>query len=71
VVFRAQAAMLEHGPNEESAEPEFRQVLLSLNIKRKNEEIESLKRDAANQPELGAELARRTKELAALKSQRM
>ena len=26
---------------------------------------------AANQPELGAELARRTKELAALKSQRM
>jgi DNA primase len=71
VVFRAQAAMLEHGPNEESAEPEFRQILLSLNIKRKNEEIESLKRDAANQPELGAELARRTKELAALKSQRM
>jgi DNA primase len=71
VVFRAQAAMLEHGPNEESAEPEFRQIQLSLNIKRKNEEIESLKRDAANQPELGAELARRTKELAALKSQRM
>jgi hypothetical protein len=71
VVFRAQAAMLEHGPNEESAEPEFRQILLSLNIKRKNEEIESLKRDAANRPELGAELARRTKELAALKSQRM
>ena len=71
VVFRAQAAMLEHGPNEESAEPEFRQILLSLHIKRKNEEIESLKRDAVNQPELGAELARRTKELAALKSQRM
>ena len=71
VVFRAQAAMLEHGPNEESAEPEFRQILLSLHIKRKNEEIESLKRDAAGRPELGAELARRTKELAALKSQRM
>ena len=71
VVFRAQAAMLEHGPNEESAEPEFRQILLALHIKRKNEEIESLKRDAAGRPELGAELARRTKELAALKSQRM
>jgi len=71
VVFRAQAAMLEHGPNEESAEPEFRQILLSLHIKRKNEEIESLKRDAVGRPELGAELARRTKELAALKSQRM
>jgi DNA primase len=71
VVFRAQAALLEHGPNEESAEPEFRQILLSLNIKRKNEEIENLMRNAANQPELGAELARRTKELAALKSQRM
>ncbi len=71
VVHRAQAAMLEHGPNEDSAEPEFRQILLSLHIKRKNEEIESLKREAANQPELGAELARRTKELAVLKSQRM
>ena len=71
VVFRAQASMLEHGPNEASAEPEFRQILLSLHIKRVNEEIETLKRDAATRPELGAELARRTKELAALKSQRM
>ena len=71
VVFRAQASMLEHGPNEASAEPEFRQILLSLHIKRVHEEIETLKRDAATRPELGAELARRTKELAALKSQRM
>ena len=71
VVFRAQAAMLDHGPNEDSAEPEFRQIVLSLHIKRKNEEIESLKREAASRPELGAELAKRTKELAALKSQRM
>ena len=71
VVFGAQTAMLVHGPNEASAEPEFRQILLSLQIKRKNEEIEALKRDAANRPEVGAELALRTKELAALKSRRM
>jgi DNA primase len=71
VVFRAQAAMLDHGPAEDSAEPEFRQILLSLHIKRKNEEIETLKLEAARRPELGAELARHTKELAALKSQRM
>ncbi len=71
VVFRAQAAMLEHGPNEESAEPEFRQIHLSLHIKRVNEEIEALLRDGSGRPDLGAELARRTKELAALKSQRM
>lgn len=71
VVFRAQASMLEHGPNEASAEPEFRQILLSLQIKRKNVEIETLIREAATRPELGAELARRTKELAKLKGQRM
>ena len=71
VVFRAQASMLDHGPTEDSAEPEFGQVLLSLHIKRKNEEIDSLKREAASRPELGAELVRRTRELAALKSQRM
>jgi DNA primase len=71
VVFRAQAAMLDHGPDEAAAEGEFRQILLSLHIKRKNEEIESIKREAATRPELGAELARHTKELAALKSQRM
>ncbi len=71
VVFRAQAAMLDHGPGEESAEPEFRQILLSLSIKRKNEEIETLKREAASRPGLGAELLRRTNELAVLKSQRM
>ena len=71
VVFRAQASMLDHGPNEASAEPEFRQILLSLHIKRVNEEIEVLKRDAGTRPELGAELARRTKELAALKGLRM
>lgn len=71
VVFRAQASMLEHGPNEASAEPEFRQIVLSLQIKRKNAEIENLIREAATRPELGAELARRTKELARLKGQRM
>ena len=71
VVFRAQASVLEHGPNEASAEPEFLQIVLSLHIKRVNEEIETLKRDSAARPELGAELARRTKELAALKGQRM
>ena len=71
VVFRAQAAMMEHGPNEESAEPEFRQIQLSLHIKRKNEEIEELIRDAANRPDLAVELDRRNKELAALRSQRM
>ncbi len=71
VVASAQASMLEHGPNEESAAQEFSQILLSLQIKRKNQEIEALIRDAATRPELGAELARRTKELALLKSQRM
>ncbi len=71
VVFRAQAAMLDHGPTEDTAEAEFRQILLSLHIKRKNEEIESLKLEATHRPELGAELLRRTKELAELKGRRM
>ena len=71
VVSRAETAMLAHGPDEDSAEPEFRQIVLSLHIKRKNEEIEDLKREAATRPELGAELLRRTKELALLKGQRM
>ncbi len=71
VVSRAETAMLAHGPDEDSAEPEFRQIVLSLHIKRKNEEIEDLKREATTRPELGAELLRRTKELALLKGQRM
>lgn len=71
VVSRAQAAMLAHGPDEETAEPEFRQILLSLHIKRKNAEIEDLKREAASRPELAAELLLRTRELADLKGQRM
>ena len=71
VVSRTETAMLAHGPDEDSAEPEFRQIVLSLHIKRKNEEIEDLKREAATRPELGIELLRRTKELALLKGQRM
>ncbi len=71
VISRAQTAMLAHGPDAESAEHEFRQVVLSLHIKHKNAEIEALKREAATRPELGAELMRRTKELAELKGRRM
>ena len=71
VVSRAETAMLAHGPDEDSAEPEFRQIVLSLHIKRKNEEIENLKREAVTRPELAAELDRRIKERAALKGQRM
>ncbi len=71
VIARAQTAMLAHGPDAESADHEFRQVVLSLHIKHKNAEIEVLKREAATRPELGAELMRRTKELAELKGRRM
>ncbi len=71
LLMQTLSAMEDHGPKEESAVQEFQHNIISLRIKRKNEEIEILKRDAALRPELGAELDRRTKELAALKSQRM
>ena len=71
VISRAQTAMLAHGPDENSAEAEFRQVMLSLNIKRINVEIDNLRREVESRPELGAELDRRNRELAALRGQRM
>ena len=74
IVFQAQASLLEHGPDGDSAEHQFRQCQLALRIKRKNEEYEQLKRRAASgQPtrELLVELDRRARELAELKGQRL
>ena len=74
IVFQAQAALLEHGPDGESAEQQFRQGQLALRIKRKNEEYEQLKRRAASGPpthELLVELDQRARELAQLKGQRL
>jgi DNA primase len=74
IVFQAQAALLEHGPDGDSAEQQFRQGQLALRIKRKNEEYEQLKRRAASGPstrELLVELDQRARELAQLKGQRL
>ena len=61
-------AMDDHGPGEETAEQEFRHNIIGLQIKRKYEEIENLRREAVNRPELRVEVDRRNKELAVLRS---
>jgi len=71
VLHRAQLSLMEFQLTEESAEKEFRQLVLSLHIKRKKAEYEALVREAASRPELGAELVLRGKELDGLKRQRM
>ncbi len=71
VLMRAQVSAGEMGLTEADAGHQFDQVMLALRIKRVNEEIEELKREAGHRPELGAELARRTKELAQLRQQRV
>ncbi len=71
LVIQTFRAIEEHGPTDDSAEQEFRHNIIGLRIKRKNEEIELLKREAVNRPELGADLVRRNQELAALKNQRV
>jgi len=73
-VFAAQTSLLEFQLTPESAEQQFRQIVLSLKIKRKHEEYEDLKRQAASGVpgrELVIELDRRAKELAHLKGQRI
>ena len=73
MVFEAQASILEQAITGESAEHQFHQIQLALRIKRMNEEVETLKREAGSAPsrEQLAELTRRTKELAKLKDQRI
>lgn len=61
-------AMDDHGPSEETAEQEFRHNIIGLQIKRKYEEIENLRREAVNRPELRVEVDQRNKELAVLRS---
>ena len=71
LLIQTMRSMEDHGPTEETAEQEFHHNVIGLRIKRMNEEIEELKRDVVNRPELKTELAKRTKEFAELKSQRM
>ncbi len=71
VMVRAQVSASELGLTEGDASHQFDQIMLALRIKRVNEEIDTLKREAGTRPELGAELARRTKELAQLRQQRV
>ena len=71
VMMRAQVSASDFGPTEAEAGHQFDQMMLALRIKRVNEEIESLKQASATRPELGIELARRTRELAELRKQRV
>jgi DNA primase len=70
IVFQAQAAALEHELGEDSAEHDFRQILLALRIRRMHEEIDALKGRVNADPRLNSELNQRIKELTQLKSQR-
>jgi DNA primase len=73
-VFEAQASVLQEAMSPESAERQFDQIQLAMRIRRKNEEYESLIREASGTPanrELLLELDRRAKELASLRQQRL
>jgi DNA primase len=73
-VFEAQASVLQEAMTQESAERQFDQIQLAMRIRRKNEEYESLMREASGSAasrELLLELDRRAKELASLRQQRL
>ena len=69
-VFQAQASSLVHDLGSEVAGEEFRQIQLALRIRRKNEEIEDLKRKVEKDPRASPELALRLQELHHLKTKR-
>ena len=73
LVFEAQASVLKDALSEETAEIHFQQAQLQLRINRKNQEYSTLSKQASDgvrNRERDAELDRRAKELAAMKSQR-
>jgi DNA primase len=70
IVFQAQASSMVQELDADSADKEFRQILLALRIKHVNREVETLNRDAAKNPALRPELQRRLQELNQLKAQR-
>ncbi|MEW5863942.1 MAG: DNA primase [Pseudomonadota bacterium] len=70
VVAEAMAAAIGAGLDDNAAEEEFRQIMLALRIRRKNEEIRALAERVKAEPALAAELNRRLKELHELKAQR-
>ena len=70
VVAEAMAAAIGAELDENGAEQEFRQIMLALRIRRKNEEILALTERVKAEPALAAELNRRVKELHELKAQR-
>ena len=69
LLARTQAAMLEHGPGEESAEQELRHGLAKLRIKRKDEECSTLKMRADNDRTLIQAYLKSLQELHQLKSE--
>ncbi len=70
LVFRAQAAALDHNLDADGAAHEFRQMQIALRIRRKHREIEALKMQVPGNPALNAELNQRVIELHQLKAQR-
>jgi DNA primase len=70
LVSETMASSLASEPDEKAMEEEFRQVMLALRIRRKDEEIRALASRAKSDPALAAELNQRVKELHQLKAQR-
>jgi DNA primase len=70
LMFDAQASALDQGIEDAMVDQEFRQIQLALRIRRKNAEIEELKRRVAKDPRANPELALRLQELHQLKTQR-
>jgi DNA primase len=69
-VAEAMAAAIGAELGETAAEEEFRQIVLALRIRRKNEEIRALTERVGAEPALAAELNQRVRELHELKAQR-